>query len=107
MKYSWEFRLGSGNSCNVAKALQNTISVRGRSKIIIPRPSLQHFKQCQKIMPWGAWVTQAVECLTLGFSLGHELGVVRLSPVLGSLLSRKSASDSVSLSPSIPLPSNK
>ena len=25
-------------------------------------------------LPQGAWVVQLIECLTLGFSLGHHLG---------------------------------
>ena len=37
---------------------------------------------------WGAWVAQLVECLTLGFSSGHDLKVMELSPVTGSTLSR-------------------
>ena len=35
---------------------------------------------------WGIKVAQLVEYLTLGFGLGHDLKVVRLSPVLGSVL---------------------
>ena len=48
----------------------------------------------------GARVVQSVERLTLDFSSGHELRVVRLSPVVGSTLSMKPAWDSFSL----PLP---
>lgn len=32
-------------------------------------------------------MVQSVECRTLGFSWGHELGVVAWSPTLGSALS--------------------
>ena len=36
-------------------------------------------------------MVQSVECLTLGFGLGHDLGVVRSNPTLGSTLSTESA----------------
>ena len=54
-------------------------------------------KNCIK---WGAWVAQSVECMTLGFSLGHDLGVMGSRPTIGSVLSRESAWGS--LSPSAP-----
>ena len=41
----------------------------------------------QKSKLWGSWVAQLVECPILGFSSGHDLRVVRLSPVLVSVLS--------------------
>ena len=44
-----------------------------------------------------AWVAQSDECLTLGFGSGHDPG---LSPMLGSVISRESASE---FSPSAPL----
>ena len=40
----------------------------------------------------GAWVAQLVEHPTLGFSSGHDLKVVRSSPVSGSVLSGESLS---------------
>lgn len=43
----------------------------------------------------GDWVAQLVKCQTLGFSLGHTLRVVGLSPVSGSILSAESAWDSL------------
>ena len=46
-----------------------------------------------------AWVAQLVGYPTLGFGSGHELGVVRSSPVLGSMLHIESAWDC--LSPSV------
>ena len=33
-----------------------------------------------------AWVAQSGKCLTPDFGSGHDLRVVRLSPVLGSML---------------------
>ena len=39
----------------------------------------------------GAWAAQLVERLTLGFSSGCDLRVVRSSPASGSTLSTKSA----------------
>ena len=48
-----------------------------------------------------AWVALSVKCPILDFSSGHDLTIVRSSPMLGSLLSRESAWDS--LSPSAPL----
>ena len=39
----------------------------------------------------GACVAQLVGCLTLGFSLSHDLRVVGSSPAKGSVLSRESA----------------
>ena len=47
----------------------------------------------------GIWEAQSVECLTLGFSSGHDLRVVRSIPASGSALSRKSAWDSLPASP--------
>ena len=29
----------------------------------------------------GTWMAQLVKCLTLGFNSGHDLGVVRSSPI--------------------------
>ena len=43
------------------------------------------------------WVAQLVKCLTLGFGSGHDLGVLRLSPVLGSAWSVEPAGDSLPL----------
>ena len=40
---------------------------------------------------WGAWVAQLVKQLTLGFSSGHDLRVMRLSPTSGSMLGMESA----------------
>lgn len=49
--------------------------------------SLVHsFKKC--LGPLGASV---IKCLTLDFGLGHDLGVVGLSPVSGFTLSMESA----------------
>ena len=42
--------------------------------------------------PRSAWVAQLVKRLTLGFSSGHDLRVVRSSPTLGSALSGESLS---------------
>ena len=39
----------------------------------------------------GAWAAQSVEHLTLDFGSGHDLRVVRLSPVLGSALGMEPA----------------
>ena len=39
----------------------------------------------------GTWVAQSVKCLTLDFRSGHDLSVIRLSPMPGSALSRESA----------------
>ena len=36
----------------------------------------------------GAWVVQSLKHLTLGFSSGHDLRVVRLNPTSGSMLSK-------------------
>ena len=47
---------------------------------------------------WGAWVAQSIEHLTLDFSSGHVLTAMRSSPVSGSVLSVKSAWDSLPLS---------
>ena len=51
----------------------------------------------------GIWVTQLVKHLTLDFSVGHDLRVVRSSPVSGSALSKESALHSLSLSLPLPL----
>ena len=39
---------------------------------------------------WGAWVAQLVKWPTLGFSSGHHLTVVSLSPTSGSELTAQS-----------------
>ena len=51
------------------------------------------------------WVAQVVECLTLGFSSGHDPRVVGSNPMLGSMLHMEPTWDSLSLSLSFPLPS--
>ena len=58
---------------------------------------------------WGAWVAQAVKCLTLGFGSDHDIRVVRSSPALDSVLSAGSAGDclSSSLCPSCLCPFSK
>ena len=38
----------------------------------------------------GAWVAQSVEHLALGFSSGHDLMIVRSSPLLDSMLGAES-----------------
>ena len=38
----------------------------------------------------GAWLVQSAEHWTLGFGSGHDLRVVRQSPVLGSILHAES-----------------
>ena len=48
-------------------------------------------------------MTQWVERQTLGFGLGHDLGVMGLSPMSGSTLSRESDGDSLSFPPTLPL----
>ena len=54
---------------------------------------------CPKLLgTWGTWVAQSVRQLTLNFSSGHALRVLRLSPVSSSVKSAKSAWDSLSLS---------
>ena len=45
-----------------------------------------------------------VKGLTVDFGSGHDLMVVRLSPVLGSVLGVEPASDSLSPSSSVPTP---
>ena len=40
---------------------------------------------------WGTWVVQPVKYPTIDFGLGHDLRVVRLSPMLGFLLSGECA----------------
>lgn len=50
----------------------------------------------------GPLAAQSVECLTLDFGSGHDLRAVRSSLASGSMLSRESARDSLSPSPSAP-----
>jgi len=53
----------------------------------------------------GAWVAQSVKCPTLDFRSGHDLRVVRSSPVSGSTLGHRACSRfSLAHSPSIPSP---
>ena len=51
-------------------------------------------------MKRGVWVAQSVGHPTPGFALGQDLRVMGLSPTSGSVLSSKSAWDSLSLCPS-------
>lgn len=62
-------------------------------------------KKALKKLPRGTWLAQSVQHPALGFDLGHDLGAIRSSPDLGSMLNVGSAGDSFSLSfPSAPLP---
>ena len=45
----------------------------------------------QKGKGWDTWVAQLVKCPTLGFGSSYDLGVVRWSPMLGSVLGVKLA----------------
>ena len=47
----------------------------------------------------GTWVAHSLERLTLDFSSGHDLGVVRLSPTAGSALSTESSGPTPSALP--------
>ena len=49
---------------------------------------------------WGAWVAQLVKRLTLGSGSGHDLRIVRSSPVIRSPLREESAGESLSPSAS-------
>ena len=44
-----------------------------------------------KEVPWGSWVAQSIENLTLDFRSGHDSRFVRLSSASGSLLSMEPA----------------
>ena len=51
---------------------------------------MQHHSSLDFLQPFKnvkTWVAQLVKHLTLDFSPGHDLMVVRSSPVLGSMLS--------------------
>ena len=65
--------------CNTASPSQSS-QARKRNKIY------QNWKGRCKIVSSGDWVAQSVKCPTLDLRLGHDLLVVRSSPVLGSLL---------------------
>ena len=58
----------------------------------------------KKIWHRAAWVAQSPKHLILDFGSGHDLRVVRSSLTSGSMLGVESALDSLSPSPSIPLP---
>ena len=45
----------------------------------------------QKIFFLDAWVAQSVKHLTLDFSSGRDLTVLRLSPALGSMMGMEAA----------------
>ena len=53
---------------------------------------------------WDTWVVQLVRHLTPDFSSGHDFRVVRWSPTLDSMLSGKTAWDSLPLLLSLSLP---
>lgn len=46
----------------------------------------------------GAWVVKSVKQTTLGCSLGHDIRILRRRPTSGSVISRESAWDCLSLS---------
>ena len=46
---------------------------------------------CLKNLTRGTWVSQSVEYLTLDFGSGHDLRIVRSSPVVGSMLDMEAA----------------
>ena len=49
----------------------------------------------------GCLVAQSIECPTVDFNLGHDLRVMGLSPIWGSMLGKESAWDSLSPSASL------
>ena len=51
---------------------------------------------------WGTWVAQSVKRPAFDFGSGHDLRVVRSTPMLGSVLCGESAEDYFSLT--LPLP---
>ena len=53
------------------------------------------------------WADQSVKHPTLDFGSGHDFRVVRLSPMLGSVLGMEPALDSLSPGPCTPLPTLK
>lgn len=59
-----------------------------------------------KIQVRNTWEAQSVESLTLHFSWGHDLMVVRLIPMLNSMLSKEVAWDSLPLFLPLSLPSH-
>ena len=62
-------------------------------------PRNTHLKDTLKVnLSWGAWMAQSVRHLTVDFTSGHDLMVLRSSPTLGSRLGVKPAY--YSLSPS-------
>ena len=65
---------------------------RGVKSEILKARSLSFlvYKKFKKVEE-DAWVVHSVKCLTLGFSSGQDLRVVRWSPTSGSVLSWKSA----------------
>jgi len=46
----------------------------------------QHLSMIKILTDWGAWVAQLVKRLTLDFGSGHDLKIMRSSPVSGSML---------------------
>ena len=58
--------------------------------IVMVKHSLCDFNYLKSIEFWGAWVAQPVKCLTLDFSSGRDLTVMRLSPKSGSTLTMES-----------------
>jgi len=65
-------------------------------------PANQTQQYIKQIIHHGAWVAQLVKHLILGFGSGHDLRVMRSSPMLGSALTMESALDSFPLP--FPLP---
>nr|XP_035928022.1 coiled-coil domain-containing protein 125 isoform X6 [Halichoerus grypus] len=79
----WEIEFDQNRFKNIEESwTQKYDSLRGSSQYTV-------FKTC--LVSWGTWMAKLVECLTPDFSSGHDLRVVRLSPVPGSMLSEESA----------------
>ena len=66
-------------------------------------PSVQETDTSNNVdISWGTWVAQLVKHPTLDFGSGHDLRVMRLSRVSGSVLGVEPAYDFLSPFPSAP-----
>ena len=103
--------LGGGSTSHpgVAPPDLETMSANG-NLTVLHGPNIQHpgrennYWSMGSFHSQGTWVAQSFDCPTLDFNSGHDLMVMRSSPVSDSMLSIESAGDSLSLSLSLSLP---
>ena len=92
----YDLEVGQGHYCKrkeriisakVTFLLGNGRCLQAASPVVIPEGWVQELETVSKSWFAGTWVAQLVGHLTFDFSSGPDLGVLRSSPVLSSMLS--------------------